>query len=92
MGAMRELPGDLWRVGWRQAGWLLKFRTSAPWMEHLASDRYLSHQAFERRYGAVFPGGRFHDLGYAHGIVWQNGPAKKNPAAVARGREVRREP
>lgn len=92
LAAVRNVPSDVGRLGRRKAGWLLKFRTSAPWLEHLASDRYLSRQAFERRYGAVFPGGRFHDLGYAHGLVWQNGPAKKNPAAVARGHEVRRGP
>ena len=92
LGAVRQVPSDVRRLGGRQAAWLFQFRTSAPWLEHLASDRYLSRQAFERRYGAVFPGGRFHDLGYAQGLVWQNGPGKKNPAAVARGHEVRREP
>jgi SAM-dependent methyltransferase len=70
LGALREVPGDVWRLGWRQAGWLLKFRTSPPWLAHLASDRYLSPQAFERRYGAVFPGARFTALGFAHGLVW----------------------
>lgn len=97
LGAVRHVPSDVCRFGWRQAGWLLKFRTSAPWLDHLASDRYLSRQAFERRCGTIFPGGQFHNLGFAHGLAWGNtGPqdelAKKNPAAVARGDEVRREP
>ena len=87
-GAMRNIPGDVTRLGWRQARWLLQFRTSAPWLGHLASDRYLSRQAFERRYGSIFPEARFKNLGYAHGLVW----AKKNPATLARGSEVRREP
>ena len=56
LGAVRNVPSDVGRLGLRQAGWLLKFRTSAPWLEHLVSDRYLSRQAFERRYGAVFLG------------------------------------
>jgi SAM-dependent methyltransferase len=88
LGAVRDFPSDVARLGWRQARWLLKFRTSAAWLDHLASDRYLSRQAFERRYGSIFPGARFQNLGYAHALVW----AKKNPAAVTRGDEVRREP
>ena len=88
LGALREAPSDMARVGARHAGWLLKFRTSAAWLDHLASDRYLSRQTFERRYGAIYPGARFQSLGYAHALVW----TKKNPAAVARGHQVRREP
>ena len=88
LGALRDLPGDIARVGARHAGWLLQFRTSPAWLDHLASDRYLSRQAFERRYASIFSGARFENLGYAHGLVWE----KKNPAAVARGHEVRREP
>ena len=71
VGAVRNYPGDVARLGRRQAGWLLKFRTSAPWLEHLASDRYLSRSAFEHQYAAVFPGGQYHSLGYAHALVWQ---------------------
>lgn len=88
LGAVRDFHNDVLRLGWGQAAWLLRFRTSAPWLDHLASDRYLSRQAFERQYGSIFPGARFSNLGYAHGIVWE----KKNPATVARGYEVRREP
>ena len=88
IGALLDVPSDVARVGARNAGWLLKFRTSPAWLQHLASDRYLTRQAFERRYGAIFPEARFESLGYTHGLVWE----KKNPAAVARGHEVRREP
>src|SRR3989442_6444762 len=79
LGALRDVPSDIARAGARNAGWLLKFRTSPAWLNHLASDRYLTRQAFEHRYGAIFPGARFESLGYAHGLVW----AKKNPAADA---------
>src|ERR1700682_355507 len=72
LGAVREFPGDVWGLGLGQAGWQLKFRTGAPWLAHLASDRYLSPQAFERRYAAVFPGARFTDLGFARGLVWDS--------------------
>jgi SAM-dependent methyltransferase len=88
LGALRGVPSDVARVGLRHAGWLLKFRTSAAWLDHLASDRYLSRPEFERVYGASFPGARFESLSYAHALVW----GKENPAAVARGHEVRREP
>jgi SAM-dependent methyltransferase len=88
LGAVRQIPSDVRRLGWRQAKWLMQFRTSASWLDHLASDRYLSRQEFERQYGSIFLGARFQSLGYAHALVWR----KKNPAAVARGHEVRREP
>ncbi|MDQ6711923.1 MAG: class I SAM-dependent methyltransferase [Candidatus Dormibacteraeota bacterium] len=78
LGAVRNVLPDVARLGVRRAAWLLRFRTSAPWLEHLGSDRYLSRQEFERRYGLIFPGARFADLGYAHGLVWE----KKNPAAM----------
>jgi SAM-dependent methyltransferase len=88
LGALRAVPGDIAHLGGRQAAWLLKFRTSGSWLDQVASDRYLSRPEFEGRYGAVFPGARFANLGYAHGLLWE----EKNPAAVARGHEVRREP
>jgi len=72
LGAVRDYPGDVVRIGWRQAKWQLKFRTSAPWLAHLETDRYLSPQAFEQRYAAVFPGARFTDLGFARGLVWDH--------------------
>jgi len=71
LGAVRGIPGDVTRVGVRQARWLFQFRTSAAWLDHLASDRYLSRQAFERGYATLFPGARFASLGYAHALVWE---------------------
>lgn len=72
LGAVREFPADLRRHRWQQAWWLLRFRTSSAWLDHLTSDCYLSRQVFEQRYGAVFPGAQFHRLGYAHAAVWHN--------------------
>jgi SAM-dependent methyltransferase len=72
LGAVRDLPADLRRHGWQQAWWLVRFRNSTRWLEHLASDRYLSHDAFEQRYGAVFPCARFQALGHAHALVWHS--------------------
>ena len=71
LGAVRQFPADR-RHGWQPAWWLLRFRTSTAWLAHLTSDRYLSRQAFEQRYAAVFPGARFHALGHAHALVWHN--------------------
>jgi SAM-dependent methyltransferase len=68
-GAVRDLPGDLRRRGWRRAAWRLRFRTSAPWLAHLASDRYLTRRGFEHRYGVAFPGARFVGLGHLHALV-----------------------
>jgi SAM-dependent methyltransferase len=72
IGAIRDLPADLRRHGLQPAWWLLRFRTSTPWLDHLASDRYLSRQAFEERYGAAFPGAHFQALGHTHALVWRN--------------------
>ncbi len=72
-GAVAALPGDIRRFGWREAWWLLRFATCPPWLDHLASDRYLSRGEFERRYGAVFPGARYVDRGFAHALVWRRG-------------------
>jgi hypothetical protein len=72
LGAVRGFPADLRRHGWQQACWLLKFRTSTAWLDHLTSDRYLSRQGFEQRHGAIFRGAQFHALGYAHALVWHN--------------------
>jgi SAM-dependent methyltransferase len=72
LGAVRELPADRRRYGWQQAWWLLRFRTSRAWLDHLTSDRYLSRQLFEQGYGAIFPGAQFHALGYTHALVWHN--------------------
>ena len=71
-GALRQLPGDFRRLGPRDARWLFGFRTSRLWLEHVASDRYLSRHEFERVYGAAFPGADFQHFGYAHGMVWRS--------------------
>jgi SAM-dependent methyltransferase len=69
-GALRDVPGDVRRYGRDEARWLFGFRTSSPWLDHLRSERYLSRGSFEQRYGAVFPGSRFHALRYFHVLVW----------------------
>ena len=74
-GAVRRFPLDVLRLGGRDAAWLLKFQISGPWLDHLASDRFLNRNEFERIYGAVFPGGRFVRLGYLHALLWRDSRA-----------------
>lgn len=72
VSAYRHFPVDVMALGWRDAKWMFNFRTSAPWLDHLASDRYLSRADFRRRYGSVFTGARFSPLGYAEALVWRS--------------------
>lgn len=82
-GAIREIPVDLRRHGRRDARWLVRFRTSKPWLDHLAGDRYLSRRAFGERYGAVFPGAEFHVVGHGLGLVWRKSRELGRTAAGA---------
>jgi SAM-dependent methyltransferase len=74
LGALRRFPFDLLSLGRRDASWLLRFQIGGPWLDHLASDRFMNRSDFERVYGAVFPGARFVRLGYLHALLWRNGP------------------
>jgi SAM-dependent methyltransferase len=69
-GAVRRFPIDALRLGVRDAAWVLKFQISGPWLDHLASDRFLNRREFERVYGGAFPGGRFVQLSYLHALLW----------------------
>ena len=40
--------------------------TSKSWLEHLASDKYLPHDLYEK----LLPGCQFHKMGWAMGVVW----------------------
>ncbi|MCX4749949.1 class I SAM-dependent methyltransferase [Kitasatospora sp. NBC_01287] len=68
-GAVRALARELPRRGPTQARELFRLRTG-DWLDHRASDRYLSREQFEQRYAARFPGARFQRVGRAHGMVW----------------------
>lgn len=73
VSAYRHFPFDVLAHGWREARWMFNFRTDARWLDHLASDRYLSRKHFRRLYGAVFTGARFQSFGWAEGLVWVAG-------------------
>ena len=71
LSAWRHLPLDVMAHGWRDARWLFEFRTNGRWLDHLATDRYLSRTEFRRRYGAVFPGAAFRSFGWAESLTWR---------------------
>ena len=85
VGALQALPSDVRHHGWRDAAWLLKFRCTGPWLDHLTTDIYLSHSEFREQYGAVFPDGSFVDVGLL-AIVWRRGeePAGRSAAGAHR--------
>jgi SAM-dependent methyltransferase len=70
-GAPLALPSDLVHHGPTAALRLLRFRLSRPWLEHLASDRYLSPGAFRRLFGDALPGAAFEAVGPFLGVVWE---------------------
>jgi ubiquinone/menaquinone biosynthesis C-methylase UbiE len=79
--AARRLPADLMQRGPRKAAEVYGLRTHPAWLAHLNADSYLSPDAFERRYGAVFDGARFAslDLGRVKTMWWRQGSAGSRP-------------
>lgn len=72
IGAIKDFIPDWSKYGFRNALRLFKFRTSPPWLRHLASDRYLSEQRFKEIYSLVFPGCSFTRLGCFMGVIWES--------------------
>jgi SAM-dependent methyltransferase len=70
-GALLAPPRDCLRHGPVAALRLLRFRLSQPWLEHLASDRYLSAPRFRELYGAALPGASFKPEGPFLGMLWE---------------------
>jgi len=44
--------------------------TFRPWLDHLATDRFLSAVEFDERYGSVFSGASFVAHRYFRSCVW----------------------
>jgi SAM-dependent methyltransferase len=70
VGALLGFPREVRRLGLRDAWFELRFWYSKPWLEHLASDRYLSRAQFREIYDSVFPGAEYDDLGFALAMHW----------------------
>jgi ubiquinone/menaquinone biosynthesis C-methylase UbiE len=70
--AMGDFFPDWMKLGLSTAWRLFKFRTSQPWLSHLATDKYLSPQQFKEIYGSHFPNCYFTKLGCFMGMLWKN--------------------
>ncbi|MEV0291292.1 class I SAM-dependent methyltransferase [Kribbella sp. NPDC050820] len=73
IGAWRGFPEHIAKLGWRDAWFEFRFWHSRPWLDHLASDRYLSRAQFRELYDDVFPGAQYTDLGWALAMRWTCG-------------------
>jgi ubiquinone/menaquinone biosynthesis C-methylase UbiE len=69
-GAIFEFFPNCFKYGFRNAIRIFKHQTSKYWLEHLASDKYLSEQQYYDLYGKLLPNCRFQKMGWAMGIVW----------------------
>jgi ubiquinone/menaquinone biosynthesis C-methylase UbiE len=71
VGAFQQFIPDVSRHGLQTALRLFRFHTSKPWLQHLATDRYLSARRFREIYGSAFTGCEFVQFG-AHGMamIW----------------------
>ncbi|MFJ8391868.1 class I SAM-dependent methyltransferase [Streptomyces sp. NPDC094144] len=77
--ALWGFPGEIRRVGLRDAWFQLRFWHDRRWLAHLLSDRYLSREQFRDLYGSVFSGARFDDLGFALAMAWTAPPSGGEP-------------
>lgn len=69
--ALALLPTDLLRLGARNGLRLFRFRVSKPWLQHLASDRFLTPDEFRAIYGRELPGAKFISLKPFEAVVWE---------------------
>ncbi len=67
---LRGLVPALVRRGPRAALTIFRLRTGS-WLEHRASDEFLTRPGFERTYGAIFPGALFRAAPQGYAIVWR---------------------
>lgn len=75
VSAVLHFPRDLRQYGLREAVWLLRFRSVGPWYDHLETDRYLTEEEFDARYGSVFEGATFSSALGPRTMVWRS-PAR----------------
>lgn len=73
-GAVRDFIPDVGKYGFSDAWRLFQFRKSQPWLNHLASDRYLSEQEFREIYNYFLPNCLFHRNGCFMQVVWEYKP------------------
>ena len=72
LGAILEFLPHCFKFGMKNAYRIFKHQTSKSWLEHLASDRYLSEQVYYKLYGELLPNCKFYKMGWAMGVIWEN--------------------
>lgn len=70
--AAQDFLPDWMKYGWRKAWRLFKFKTSRPWLGHLATDKYVSAQKFREIYGSNFPNCYLTKMDCFMGMIWEN--------------------
>lgn len=68
LGAIQEFLPHCYKFGVKNPVRVFKHNTSKPWLEHLASDKYLSEQKYYDVYGQLLPNCRFQKMGWAMGL------------------------
>ncbi|WP_079911716.1 class I SAM-dependent methyltransferase [Paenibacillus sp. 32352] len=71
IGAVLEFIPHHRKFGLRNAIRIFKHNTSKSWLEHLASDKYLSEKQYYDLFGKLLPNCRFQKMGWAMGVVWE---------------------
>lgn len=63
---------DVGRIGVKNAARVFSFRVSRPWLEHLASDKYLTKKQFTELYSGCLPGCKIEQETCFMGVLWEN--------------------
>lgn len=71
LGAIQEFLPHCFKFGMKNAIRIFRHNTSKPWLEHLASDKYLSEQKYYDLYEKLLPNCEFKKMGWAMGIIWE---------------------
>ncbi|HEX2951359.1 MAG TPA: methyltransferase domain-containing protein [Armatimonadota bacterium] len=74
VGAYGEFLPNCRKLGTSVARKILKFRISRPWLDHLASDRYLSENAFHAVFTKALPGCTITRVQSFFGAIWKAEP------------------
>ncbi|WP_432666863.1 class I SAM-dependent methyltransferase [Wukongibacter baidiensis] len=72
IGALLDFIPNCFKYNTDTAIRVFKHSTSKYWLEHLASDKYLSEQKYKEIYGQYLPNCVFIKKGYFMGIIWEN--------------------
>ena len=72
LGALSEFVPNCFKYNINTSIRVFKHSTSKHWLEHLASDKYLSEQRYKEIYGQYLPNCIFIRMGCFMGIIWEN--------------------